>query len=64
MSRVKWKGPFLDKVFFKKSNINTKKLKKVWSRKSTISSNFIGKSVLVYSGKIFRKIFIFNKNKI
>ena len=41
MSRVKWKGPFLDKIFLKQSNIKTNKLKKEWSRKSTISSNFL-----------------------
>lgn len=56
MSRVKWKGPFMDKCVFKK-NIKKSWLK-IWSRRSVISASFIGKTVLVYSGKVFRKIFI------
>jgi ribosomal protein S19 len=55
MSRSKWKGNFLAKCLLKNSE---KKNLKITSRQSVIPSFFIGKTVLVYSGKIFKKIFI------
>lgn len=58
MSRSSWKGPYLDKRFFK-----TKKLHKVWSRQSVIPSSLRGKKIFVYNGKAFKRIFI-TKNKI
>jgi ribosomal protein S19 len=61
MSRSKWKGPFLDKSLIK--NINKIKLKKIWSRTSTICSSLIDKSFLVHSGNKFRKIYI-NREKV
>jgi len=55
MSRSIWKGPFLDKFLVKKSILNNQK---IWSRRSVIPSSLIGKIVLIYSGKIFKKILI------
>lgn len=56
MSRSIWKGPFLDKflVFQKKQ----KNLTKIWSRRSVISSQMLGKTVLVHNGKDFKRILI------
>ena len=56
MSRSNWKGPFIEKNLLINSVIINNK--KIYSRRSTITSNFIGKSVLVYNGKLFKKIFI------
>lgn len=53
MSRSNWKGPFLNKSFLKK-NLKSR----VWSRCSTIPYYLIGVSVLVHSGKEFKKVFI------
>jgi small subunit ribosomal protein S19 len=55
MSRSSWKGPFIDKSLLINVINNNKK---IYSRRSIITSNFIGKSVLVYNGKLFKKIFI------
>lgn len=53
MSRSKWKGKFVQRSILKKvNNFN------IWSRNSTITANFIGKTVQVYTGKEFKKIFI------
>ena len=57
MSRSVWKGPFVDPSLLKK----VEKLKsqskpapiKTWSRKSTIITEFIGVSFLIYNGKKF-----------
>jgi small subunit ribosomal protein S19 len=56
MSRSIWKGPFLDKSLF--SNLIQKKSKKIWSRRSIISAEMIGTHVLIYNGKIFKRILI------
>ena len=57
MSRAKWKGPFLDKHIPCKSD-TLHPLKKIWSRRSVITSFFIGKSVLIHTGNSFKKILI------
>ena len=57
MSRSVWKGPFVDPSLLKK----VEKLKgqsnaapiKTWSRKSTITPDFVGHSFLIYNGKKF-----------
>jgi len=55
MGRSKWKGNFIEESLLK----NTEKRNlKIFSRRSVIPSFFIGKKVLVYSGKNFKKIFI------
>jgi len=60
MSRSIWKGAFLDNFLFNKK---FKKINKIWSRRSVIPSYLIGKMVLIYNGKIFKKIFI-NREKV
>ena len=59
MSRSKWKGPFIEKSFFKeglklKENQNYKL--KTWSRKSTILPFLVGTQLNVYNGKHFVNI--------
>lgn len=60
MSRAKWKGFFLEPCILK--SLKQKNLKKdflkVWSRKSTIPSFLIGHTVMVYSGKMFKRLTI------
>ena len=56
MSRSIWKGPFLDKSLF--LNLVQKKSKKIWSRRSIVSSEMIGTHVLIHNGKIFKRILI------
>lgn len=51
MTRAKWKGPYIDLNVLKNK-------KKVWSRSSTISGSLIGKSVLIYNGREFKRILI------
>lgn len=59
MPRSVWKGPFLDHCMLKfwlkcsKNDSSTNKMKKVWSRRSTIVPAFIGKTFAVYNGKVF-----------
>ena len=55
MSRSSWKGPFIDSFLLKK---DLTKIKKIWSRRSIITSTIIGKNILIYNGKVFKKIFI------
>ncbi len=55
MSRSKWKGQFLSRVFLKKT-LNPKLT--IWSRTSTITKDFIGKTVAVYNGKQFTNVYI------
>lgn len=57
MSRSKWKGPFLDKIFLK-TLVLKKPWFKVWSRRSVLTSNLIGKKVFIHNGQIFKSIII------
>jgi len=50
------------KIKNKKTNDNESKIK-IWSRNSVIPSNFLNKTVWVYTGNIFRKVVI-TKEKI
>jgi small subunit ribosomal protein S19 len=58
MSRVKWKGPYIQKNIIKsilvKKNIN--KELKTCSRKSIITPKFVGLNFLIYNGKSFLKL--------
>ena len=50
MSRSIWKGlHYSSKIFELKNN-------KIWDRNYNIPSCLVGKTVLVYNGKIFKKI--------
>lgn len=56
---VKWKGAFQNLNLLK--NLKKNKVKnfiKIWQRSLIISQNFLNKVVLVYNGKIFKKIHI------
>jgi len=55
MSRSIWKKLFVDS-FLVKSFKSFKSTKKIWSRRSSIPSSFVGKTVLVYNGKEFKKL--------
>lgn len=56
MSRAIWKGPFIDKFLLNESFLN--KTPKIWSRRSIILSNLIGKAVLIHNGNTFKRILI------
>lgn len=63
MSRSKWKGPFLDHSLIARNVISRKifskkAILKIWSRRSVISRCFVGRTVLIYTGKVFKRIFI------
>jgi small subunit ribosomal protein S19 len=59
MARSVWKGPFVESSLFKlwaKLAQNEKvpsDRKKIWSRRSTIVPDFVGRTFLVYNGKSF-----------
>lgn len=52
MSRSKWKGFFIESTLLKQS----RPFLKIRSRSSAISEAFIGKTVFVYNGKIFKSL--------
>ena len=57
MARSIWKGPFVEESLIKKvekekNNPNRKPIK-TWSRKSTITPEFVGYSFLIHNGKKF-----------
>ncbi len=62
MSRSLKKGPFTDDHLIKKvSDMNVKNEKKVirtWSRRSTISPDFIGHTLGVHNGKKFIPVYV------
>jgi len=58
MSRSVWKGPFVDAVLIKSFLSSNKKIKRVWSRSSTIPAFLIGEKVMIYNGKEFKPVFI------
>lgn len=62
MSRSIWKGNYVSSFLFRKS-LDTKKNIKIWDRSSTVPYNLINKSVLIHTGREFKKIFI-NRQKI
>ena len=57
MSRSIWKKLFVDSFLLKASK-SIKSMKKIWSRRSAITSNLVGKTVLVHNGKDFKKLII------
>ena len=61
MARSIKKGPFIDDHLNKKvlaEGPNSKKIIKTWSRRSTISPDFIGCSFAVHNGKKFIPVFV------
>ena len=55
MGRSLWKGPFLDAKLAKKveaaRRAGDKRVIKTWSRRSTITPDFVGLTFAVYNGK-------------
>jgi len=62
MPRSNKKGPFIDDHLLKKvGNLNAqdqKRVIKTWSRRSTISPDFIGHTVAVHNGNKFIPIYV------
>jgi len=62
MGRSLKKGPFVDQHLFEKiDKINDSGIKrpiKTWSRRSTITPDFVGHTFLVHNGKIFTSVFV------
>jgi len=62
MSRSLSKGPFLDEKLMEKVQDAKKKGDrkpiKTWSRRSTITPDFVGMTFSVYNGKKFNSVFV------
>ena len=61
MARSIKKGPFIDDHLAKKvavENAGAKKIIKTWSRRSTITPDFIGLSFAVHNGRKFIPVFV------
>lgn len=62
MSRSLKKGPFVDDHLMvkieKMTSASIKKPIKTWSRRSTITPDFVGLTFTVHNGKVFNPVFI------
>ncbi|MGB4600318.1 MAG: 30S ribosomal protein S19 [Trichlorobacter sp.] len=61
MARSIKKGPFVDDHLMKKvvaESPNSKKIIKTWSRRSTITPDFIGLNFAVHNGRKFMPVFV------
>jgi len=62
MARSIKKGPFIDLKLLKKieelNKTNQKKVIKTWSRRSTISPEFVGHTLAVHNGNKFIPVYI------
>jgi small subunit ribosomal protein S19 len=62
MGRSLYKGPFVDDHLMKKvedmNSKNEKKVVKTWSRRSTITPDFIGHTFGVHNGKKFIPVYV------
>lgn len=62
MGRSIKKGPFVETHLLEKidklNKANTKRPIKTWSRKSTITPEFVGHTFNVHNGKIFQSVFV------
>ena len=61
MARSIKKGPFVDDHLMKKvvaEGPNSKKIIKTWSRRSTITPDFIGVNFAVHNGKKFMPVYV------
>lgn len=64
MSRSKWKFHYIHNSILRLSNFHLdsnqkiRKMKKIWSRSSTIPSFLLGATVWVHNGKEFKKVII------
>ena len=62
MPRSLKKGPFVDDHLLKKVDVqnekNTKQVIKTWSRRSTITPEFVGHTFAVHNGRKFITVFV------
>lgn len=62
MGRSLKKGPFVELGLLEKidklNDAGSKKPIKTWSRRSTITPDFVGHTFLVHNGKIFNSVFV------
>lgn len=61
MSRSLKKGPFIDPKLAKKVNAlasEDRTIIKTWARASTISPEFVGKTIAVHNGKVHVPVFV------
>lgn len=62
MGRSIKKGPFVEQHLLKKIDklnaANSKKPIKTWSRRSTITPEFVGHTFNVHNGRIFQPVFV------
>ena len=62
MGRSISKGPFIDEKLLGKVNAMQKqrdrKPIKTWSRRSTVTPDFVGLTLMIHNGKIFLPVFI------
>lgn len=61
MSRSLKKGPFIDPKLAKKVSLlsnEDRTIIKTWARASTISPDFVGKTIAVHNGKVHVPVFI------
>ena len=62
MARSLKKGPFVDDSLAKKVEVmnrtNDKKIIKTWSRRSTVTPDFVGHTMSAYNGRKFIPVFI------
>ena len=62
MGRSLKKGPFVDQHLLDKidkmAEASVKKPIKTWSRRSTITPDFVGHTFMVHNGKIFNSVFV------
>ena len=67
MGRSSKKGPFVDDHLMKKvqtaRDSNNRKPIKTWSRRSTVTPDFIGLTFMVHTGRVFQSVFI-NENMV
>ena len=62
MSRSSKKGPYVDEKLLKKiqkqKETGSKDPIKTWARASQISPEFVGHTMLVHNGKIFKEVYV------
>jgi small subunit ribosomal protein S19 len=62
MARSLKKGAFVDDHLQKKidemNRLNERKIMKTWSRRSTVTPDFVGHTMAVYNGKKFIPVFV------
>lgn len=62
MARSLKKGPFVDQYLQKKvedmNRLNDRKIIKTWSRRSTVTPDFVGHTMAVHNGKKFIPVFV------